>query len=154
MVLLTLSPYRGNSARFFPHAGFLGLTPVVIQGTVKTTLEEDRKALRAKSVLIRVRCYEADVSNVPGGRTKRTPRVVYELCQEVWTKPHGEEWGTLGEWSSTWRVVLPVDAGGVTTNTFKSWKSWWQVEAVIHHKPSAILGFRTLCFHQLPLTRY
>ena len=43
MVVLSLTPYRGNHARFFPHTGFLGVTPVVIQGMVRTALEEDRK---------------------------------------------------------------------------------------------------------------
>ena len=130
MVVLSLSPYRGNHARFFPHSGFLGVTPVVIQGTVRTSLEEDRRSLKAASVSIRVRCYEADITSVPGTKgKKKAPRVVSELSQEFWRKNDDEEWGTLGNWSAPWRVVLPVDAGGVTTSTFKQWKSWWQVEA-------------------------
>lgn len=129
MVVLTLTPYRGNHTRFFPHAGYLGLTPVVIQGTVRTVVQEDRKPLKARSVVIRVRCYEADISNVAAGKgKKKTPRVLYELSQEVWSC-EGEEWGLLGDWSKAWRLVLPVDAGGVTTSTFKTWRSWWQVEA-------------------------
>ncbi|KAL8277618.1 hypothetical protein RQP46_010050 [Phenoliferia psychrophenolica] len=155
MVVLTLTPYRGNHARFFPHTGHLGVTPVLLQGVVRTALEEDRKALKASSVSIRVRCYEADVSNVPSTKgKKRAPRVIYELDQEIWRKEDDEEWGTLGNWSMPWRVVLPTDAGGVTTTTLKTWKSWWQVEAVIVHKRSAILGRTMKASHQLPLTRY
>lgn len=176
MVVLSLTPYRGNHARFFPHTGFLGVTPVVIQGMVRTALEEDRKPLKAESVSIRVRCYEADISNVPSAKGKnRAPRVIYELSQEIWTKAQGQDWSALGEWASSWRVVLPVDAGGVSTSTFKNWKSWWQVEAgvlpclltrfprvltlecrfaVVVHKRSAVLGCRTLSSHQVPLTRY
>lgn len=127
MVVLTLSPYRGNHARFFPHAGYLGLTPVVIQGQVRTVLEEDRKPLRAASVCVRVRCYEADVTNA---RTKgKGMNVLFDSVQEVWSKGRGGDWEDLGEMSAGFRIVVPVDAVGVTTTTFKNYKTWWQVEA-------------------------
>lgn len=126
MVALTLSPYRGNHARFFPHAGYLGLTPVVIQGQVRTVLEEDRKPLRAASVCVRVRCYEADVTRA---KTKgKGMNVLFDSVQEVWST-EGEEWEDLGEMCAGFRIVVPIDAVGVTTTTFKNYKTWWQVEA-------------------------
>lgn len=58
MVVLTLTPHRGNGARSFPYTGYLGLSPVTLAGVVRTKVEEDRKTLDAAQVLVRVRCYE------------------------------------------------------------------------------------------------
>jgi hypothetical protein len=127
MVVLTLTPYRGNHQRFFPHAGFLGLTPVVIQGTLRTTLEEDRKPLKASSVQVRVRCYEAE--NTAGKTKGKAMHVLYDMTQEVWSKEEGEAWGDVGDLTRPFRIVLPIDAGGVSTLTFKTYRAWWQVEA-------------------------
>ena len=59
MVVLSIAPHRGNSARSFPSTGFLGLTPVTLAGTVRTKVQEDKRVLEASSVVIRVRCYES-----------------------------------------------------------------------------------------------
>lgn len=127
MVVLTISPYRGNHQRFFPFAGFLGLTPVVIQGTLKTVMEEDNKPLKASSVFVRVRCYEADIS---GGAIKgKGMNVLFDAEQELWRKDEGEEFSSLGDFSKAFRIVIPVEANGVTTATFKNFRTWWQVEA-------------------------
>ncbi|KAK4056441.1 hypothetical protein OIO90_002584 [Microbotryomycetes sp. JL221] len=152
MVVLQLQPHRGNHARFFPHAGFLGLTPVVIQGTVKVSFQEDHRPIKASTVLVRVRCYEAEVV---GGKTrKRTANVIFEQNQEVWTKQSNETWSDLGEVAKPFRITLGVDAGGVSTCTFKNYRTWWQIEAVIYHKPSPVHGSRKIISHQIPLTRY
>lgn len=123
MVVLTVSPFRGNHTRFFPFAGYLGLTPVVVQGQVRTMLEEDQLALRSACLCVRIRCYEADLT-----RGKRL-NVLYEISQELWRKDGEREWGELGDFSSPFRLVIPVDAIGVSTTTFKSFRTWWQVEA-------------------------
>lgn len=58
MVHLSLVPHKGNHARHFPHAGYLGLSPVIVAGTVKTTLKGNMTHLDAGKVVVRVRCYE------------------------------------------------------------------------------------------------
>lgn len=131
MVVLTLTPYRGNHQRFFPHAGFLGLTPIIVQGSVRTALQEDNKPLKASSIVVRVRCYEVDNSHRPMGKTRRkATHVLYEQLQVVWQKRGDEEWTELGELQRPFRIVVPVDApGAVSTSTYKTYRSWWQVEA-------------------------
>lgn len=132
MVVLTLTPYRGNHARSFPHAGFLGLTPVVIQGTVRTALEEDNKALKASELVVRVRCYETELGHRPKTRngTGKATQVVYEQAQILWSKRSTDDWTELGDFQQAFRIVVPVDAvNAVSTSTFRNYRSWWQVEA-------------------------
>ena len=69
MVVLTLTPHRGNSARSFPYTGYLGLTPVTLAGVVRTKIEEDGQPIEASSVIARVRCYES----MGSGSTLATP---------------------------------------------------------------------------------
>ena len=143
MVVLTLMPYRGNHARSFPHAGFLGLTPVVVQGTVRTVLEEDNKPLKASELIVRVRCYETDLghrSKSRGGSSKAT-HVIYEQAEVLWQKNATEEWTDLGESQNTFRITVPIDAANaVSTSTFKNYRSWWQIEAG---------EYRTICLDGL-----
>ncbi|KAK4051621.1 hypothetical protein OIV83_002761 [Microbotryomycetes sp. JL201] len=153
MVILQLQPHRGNHQRFFPHAGFLGLSPVVIQGTVKTSFQEDQRPIKASALVVRVRCYEARV--LPGGKTdKKSVTVLHEERQEVWSKQAGYDWSDLGELTKPFRVTIGVDAGGVSTCTFKNYRAWWSVEAIIYHKTSALHGSRQIVSHQIPLSRY
>ena len=65
MVILTLTPHRGNGARTFPSTGYLGLTPVTLAGVVRTKLQEDNRPIEASSLAVRVRCYES----LAGGAT-------------------------------------------------------------------------------------
>lgn len=59
MVQLTLQPHKGNNNRFFPHVGYLGLTPVIVQGKVKTQIADNAdRPLPAYSLSVRLRCYE------------------------------------------------------------------------------------------------
>ncbi|KAM0789717.1 hypothetical protein ACM66B_006574 [Microbotryomycetes sp. NB124-2] len=153
MVVLQLQPHRGNHQRFFPHAGFLGLSPVIIQGTVKTSLQEDQRSIKASALVVRVRCYEAQV--LPGGKTnKKSVNVLHEERQEVWSKQPDQDWSDLGEVTKPFRITLGVDAGGVSTCTFKNYRAWWSIEAIIYHKLSSVHGSRQIISHQIPLTQY
>lgn len=58
MVHLSLFPHKGNHARHFPHAGYLGISPVIVAGTVKTSLKGNMTTLDAGKVVVRIRCYE------------------------------------------------------------------------------------------------
>lgn len=119
----------------------------MVQGTLRTLLDEDRRPLKAASVVVRLRCYEAELSTTGTKKGKQKTHVLYEQVEEVWNKGSTEEgeWGALGDFVTPFRVVLPVDAGGVTTSTFKLFKTWWQLEAGMS---SSIfyLGFRVASF--------
>lgn len=230
MVNLTLTPHRGNGARTFPSAGYLGLTPVSLAGVVRVKIEEDMKPIQASSLVVRVRCYESVGSSATGGNnagpsssssastlshssnsastsygttsslnhpgssapspTGTKGRVLYEQSLTMWLPPsppttstsstststsstcsttssplssrsssldrssssaifhhaypprreshqslnHGQEitYGTLGEFTKPWRIVIPpsaVNEGAKSTMIFKNWKVWWAVEA-------------------------
>jgi len=179
MVHVSLSPHHGNHLRFFPFAGYLGLTPVVVQGRVRTSLEADRKSVRARSLCVRVRCYEADTSPAAGASatlkpstatgtsssgastsahipTRSAVHVLYEASQEVWRASESDStaYGDLGELSSAFRIVLPVDAVGPSTMQFRHWKVWWQVEAVILQEPTSFFGAEQKSSWPLPLIRH
>jgi hypothetical protein len=126
MVVISVTPLRGNHLRFFPHIGYLGLTEVIVQGVVKTVLQEDRRPLKASSVIVRVRCYEEAAATA---RRKRSIRVMYEVAQELWKKPPDAEWGTVGDMEERFRLVIPADAPGAATTTYKTFRVWWQIEA-------------------------
>ncbi|KDE04708.1 hypothetical protein MVLG_04847 [Microbotryum lychnidis-dioicae p1A1 Lamole] len=163
MVAITLTPHRGNSARFYPHSGYLGLAPVVLEGTVKTLIEEDRKPIKASSIVVRIRCYETEHSSTRRKGIKKT-HVLYEKECEVWTAAASRApssssdqvgaWAPLGDFSSPFRLVIPSENSGVSTCTFKSYRVWWQIEGVINHKPMAMLGDSRIISHQIPLVRY
>ncbi|SCV74764.1 BQ2448_7793 [Microbotryum intermedium] len=137
MVSITLTPHKGNSARFYPHSGYLGLAPIVIEGTVKTMIEEDRKPIKASSVVVRVRCYETELVPTRRKGFKKT-HVLYERECEVWTAAASRApssssdqvgaWAPLGDFSSPFKVVIPSDNSGVSTCTFKNYRVWWQIE--------------------------
>lgn len=80
---------------------------------------------------MRVRCYEADTSGTArkGKKVGSGIHVLFDAVQELWTREEGEEWGTLGDFSAPFRIVVPVGATGVTTATYKNYRTWWQVEA-------------------------
>lgn len=120
-MLLTLTPYRGNHTRYFPAAGCLGATDVIIQGRLKTSLEEDALPLIASSVIVRVRCYE---STSRGGKVN----VLCEVSKTLWSS--GTERKELGDWTDEFRLVIPKVNSGVSTMTVsKHYRAWWQIEA-------------------------
>lgn len=129
MVLLSLQPYRGNHQRFFPSHGYLGLTPLIVQGIVRTTFEEDQKSIKASSISVRLRCYEVDCSPAAKDKGGRVLRVLKEVKQELWRKGDGKEWEDVGEFERSFRLVLGPEEGLCSTTTFKSFRIWWQVEA-------------------------
>ncbi|KAI5476301.1 hypothetical protein MNV49_007872 [Pseudohyphozyma bogoriensis] len=152
MVGLTLTPYRGNHQRFFPCTGALGLTQVIVQGVVRTNVEEDKKLLKASKLIVRLRCYEADSSR--RGKRSRELRVLYDQADVIWSKKDHEEWGLLGDLEERFRITVPVSAGGASTCTYKHYRVWWQVEAVIFHKSSTVSGSRKLVTVPVPIIRF
>lgn len=151
MVVINLIPRRGNSAKYFPHFGFLGLSPVIVTGLVQVDLAPDGCEEVASQLSVRLRCYEeASVHQfVPGHHneknnidSKRTT-VVWETSEVVWNASQAGcisgiacSAAKLGRFEANWRLVIPVAVAEksakefpVGSMTYKDWRTWWQVEA-------------------------
>lgn len=130
MVEITLTPHRGNSSRAFPYTGILGLTPVSVQGVVRIRLDEDRRPVQdAFSVVVRVRCYEAD--NAINASSSRA-HLLYEVLERVWSPPDGQPKASLAELETPFRLVIPRDApshGALSMLSFKTFRVFWTVDA-------------------------
>jgi hypothetical protein len=130
MVRLVVLPHRGNTARSFPSTGYLGLTPVSVQGHIRTQLEEDKLPLEASSLEVTLRCYESESKGAHSGKAGEL-RVLYEVSKTLWTSG-SQEYMPLGDYEAKFRLSIPVDAvlnGAFSTMVFKSWRIWWSLEA-------------------------
>ncbi|ORY76256.1 hypothetical protein BCR35DRAFT_267548, partial [Leucosporidium creatinivorum] len=126
-----LVPLLGNHARWFPYHGAYGVTDVLLQGEVRIRLQEDNKPLKCTLIQVRVRCYEAETPS-GGIKMKRDKmNVVYESYSDapVWEKEPNQQFGELAETNHPFRVVIPRNNSGVSTVTYKTFRTWWQIEA-------------------------
>ncbi|KZT11541.1 uncharacterized protein LAESUDRAFT_275759 [Laetiporus sulphureus 93-53] len=152
MVHLSVLPAKGNpSSRFFPFHGYLGLTPVRVEGIVRTRLDEDRKPLPAKSISISVRCYESRVSR---SRGTVHSAVIADYTVVLWTKPESAQWADVGDLELPFKVSLPKRASGFSTANFQVYRTFWRVEATLEHVPITGVGHRLLRYYDLALIRY
>ncbi|KNZ54458.1 hypothetical protein VP01_2940g2 [Puccinia sorghi] len=123
MVTITLIPKNGNNTRYFPHSGFLGLSPVLVSGYVQTRLEEDNQPLEASRVIVRIRCYEAIGSPISRGAKPELEQpsaasfsklsnvnVLWQTEQTLWSANQQQQYDLLGDWNATWRLVIPTNA--------------------------------------------
>jgi hypothetical protein len=175
MVFIVLTPYKaGNHSRAFPFTGYLGFSPVSIQGAIRTKVEEDNKLVDACDIRVRARCYELDRSP----SVARKPTVVCEFEHVVW-RAGDAEYKPLGNFSSPFRIVIPPEAARAVPSTlaYKAWRVWWCLEGgtcsivsdwvhmsgswlktwlfpVVNHRPSGIFGSRLVRSHHLALVRY
>jgi hypothetical protein len=127
MVVVVLSPHKvGAHARAFPYTGYLGLSPVSIQGAIRLKVEEDNLAVDACDVRVRARCYELDRSP----SVARKPTVVCEFEHVVWRAAGDAEYESLGNFTSPFRIVIPPEAARTVPSTlaYKAWRVWWCLE--------------------------
>ncbi|KAG7092285.1 hypothetical protein E1B28_008647 [Marasmius oreades] len=150
MVHLLLVSTKGNGVRYFPFAGYLGLTPVKVEGVVCTKLDSDLKTLPAKSITISVRCYESRLGRLGALQTN----VIVDHSQILWTKPEGQEYDAIGDGEYPFRIALPPRVAGFSTVSFPEYRCVWRVEAVINHIPLTGIGSRQVKHVDLPLMRY
>ncbi|KAG8690660.1 hypothetical protein FRC11_009958 [Ceratobasidium sp. 423] len=151
MVAISISPAKGNAgARWFPHSGHLGLTPVKLDGIVRTRLEEDGKPVTASALTVSLRCYEARQGRVGVLRTS----VLMEHTQTLWTPPAGVEYGPLGARDLPFRLVLPVNAPGSSTFHLQDYRVYWRLEAAIHTPHIPGIGNRQVKCFDVNLVRY
>ncbi|KAI0689134.1 hypothetical protein BC835DRAFT_1257834, partial [Cytidiella melzeri] len=151
MVHLILSTTKGNSSsRHFPFQGYLGLTPVRVDGVVCTRFDEDQKPILAKSLTVSVRAYEARQGR--GG--PQHSRLLVDYSQTLWRKPDGQEYAELGELDRSFKITLPKRVAGFSTANFLDYRLYWRLEAVLEHASMASVGSRLLKHFDLMLIRY
>lgn len=157
MLKLSLIAKQGNGVRYFPHAGYLRLTPLKVEGIVRTRIDEDNKPLLCSGLYVALRCYEARLglglglgltsgsSNAPcaehgtaTGTGNPSPtsntNVLYEIVVPLW-KPEGAEddYGLLGDGEWPFKIVLPPNASPIcSTVHFQEYRVFWRVEAGAH----------------------
>ncbi|KAG8847768.1 hypothetical protein FRB91_011436 [Serendipita sp. 411] len=125
MVQISIQPIKNinHGGRFYPYSGYLGLTKLVIEGVVRTRIEDDHKLLPAHSVTVSVKCYEA--------RTKLTYSRVNTLADDthvLWSSPTDAP-TNIGDMDLPFRIVLPPSIAGYSTLSFPEYKVFWRLEA-------------------------
>ncbi|KAI0831109.1 hypothetical protein BC628DRAFT_1486548 [Trametes gibbosa] len=139
MVHLVLSTTRGNSGnRYFPHQGYLGLTPVRVEGVVRTKLDEDGKPIPARALSISVRCYQ---SRLTRSRAFRSTLVV-DHTDVLWVKPPDKEFADVAEMEFPFKLTLPKRTPGFSTANYQDYRIFWRLEAVLDHVPIPRVGSR------------
>ncbi|KAG7452653.1 uncharacterized protein BT62DRAFT_989758 [Guyanagaster necrorhizus] len=150
MVRLILGSTKGNGVRYFPYTGYLGLTPVKVDGAVLTRLDQDLKMLPARSITVSVRCYELVLGRVGVLQSN----VLVDYTKVLWEKPEGQEYGEIGDLELPFRFSIPTKVGGLSTASFVEYRCLWRVEAILNHIPITVVGSRQVKHAELPLTRY
>ncbi|KZT28534.1 hypothetical protein NEOLEDRAFT_1154464 [Neolentinus lepideus HHB14362 ss-1] len=148
--LVLFSPKANTSSKYFPYHGYLGLTPLRVEGIVRTKLDEDNKLLPAKSLFVTVRCYEYRL----GRLSVLASHVLVDQSQELWRKRDDLEYEEIGDGEWPFRITLPAGIGGFSTVHFTDYRVFWKVEAVLTHIPISGIGTRQLKAFELPLIRY
>ena len=126
MVQISIHALRNlnHGGRFFPYSGYLGLTKLIVEGVIRTRLDDDHKLLPAYSVTVSVKCYEA--------RTKLTYcrlNTLFEATNTLWASPSPQESAEIGDMELPFRLVLPSTAPGHSTLSFPDYKVFWRLEA-------------------------
>ncbi|KAK0503107.1 hypothetical protein EDD18DRAFT_1136397 [Armillaria luteobubalina] len=150
MVRLILGSTKGNGVRYFPYTGYLGLTPVKVDGAILTRLDQDLKMLPARSITVSVRCYELVLGRVGVLQSN----VLVDYTKVLWEKPEGQEYGEIGDLELPFRFSIPTKVGGLSTASFVEYRCLWRVEAILNHIPITGVGSRQVKHSELPLTRY
>ncbi|KIM49441.1 hypothetical protein M413DRAFT_438626 [Hebeloma cylindrosporum] len=151
MVQLILSSTKGNQGlRYFPYSGYLGLTPIRVEGIVRTKLDADLKTLQARSLTISVRCYESRIGRV----NVLQSNILVDYTQVLWTKPDGVDYEQIGNLEFPFRISIPAKVAGFSTAIFVDYRCMWRVEAVLTHAPLSGVGSRQIRHFELPLIRY
>ncbi|KAI0646874.1 hypothetical protein C8Q79DRAFT_956774 [Trametes meyenii] len=151
MVHLVLSTTRGNSGnRFFPHQGYLGLTPVRVEGVVRTRLDEDGKPIPARALSISIRCYQ---SRLTRSRTFHSTLLV-DHTDVLWVKPQDKDYADVAELDFPFKLTLPKRTPGFSTANYQDYRVFWRLEAVLDHVLIPGVGSRIVRYYDLGLVRY
>jgi len=125
MVQISIHALRNlnHGGRSYPHSGFLGLTKLLVEGVVRTRVEDDHKLMAASSITISIKCYEA--------RTKLTHSRINTLVDAttiLWSSPV-HECTDIGDMDLPFRITLPSSVSGYSNLSFPEYKVFWRLEA-------------------------
>ncbi|KAI0797814.1 hypothetical protein C8Q75DRAFT_20429 [Abortiporus biennis] len=149
MVHLSLVPLKGSLAgKCFPHQGFLGLTPVRVEGVLLA--QRDRGSVQAKSLTISVRCYEQR----EGKTGVINSRLLVDYSQVIWRPSEGEQSAEFGDFQSSFKINLPKRVPGFSSANFQEYRTFWRLEAALEHVHISGVGSRTLRYSELQMIRF
>lgn len=133
MVQLSLTTIKGNAGtRHFPFQGYLGLTPIRVEGIARTRFDEDLKPVLAKSLTVSIRAYESRQTRMGGVHT----RLLADYSHTLWKKPDGQSYAEIGEFESTFKITLPKRVAGFSTANYQDYRTYWKIEAGMFPTPS------------------
>lgn len=141
----------GNQGlRYFPYSGYLGLTPIRVEGgqsilltttlytlisysflVVRTKLDDDLRTLQATSLTIAIRCYESRLGRVNALQSN----VLVDHTQVLWSKSDDVEHEAVGSLDYPFRLTLPSKVGGFSTAVFVDYRCLWRIEAGVYSSP-------------------
>ncbi|KAI9637446.1 uncharacterized protein MKK02DRAFT_23757 [Dioszegia hungarica] len=153
MLEIGLVPKASGSAgfgRFYPHEGYLGFSPVVVGGTIVSRLPPLYATLPTRQVTITIRCV---ATRTIGSEVEA---VLWEKAKRLW-EPAGEsEYEELGDWTSPFQVVVPVEAAweAASAQWTRDLKVAWQLQVAFDHKPIPYVGNRIVKTYLLNLHSY
>ncbi|KAI0035976.1 hypothetical protein K488DRAFT_13700, partial [Vararia minispora EC-137] len=154
MVHIVLHSPAGNGSPRFPFEGYLGLTPLVVKGSVFTHIDSDDKPISAFAVSVHVRCYETRLTRFGPAQSN----ILADHSVTLWTSPAHPRPAPLGETEATFTVVVPVDSPGHSTAHFPDYRISWRVEAgsssPISHPHIVGVGTRIIKSAELAIIRY
>ncbi len=136
--------FIGNQGlRYFPYSGYLGLTPVRVEGgpscpcslkssnltqyytVVRTKLDDDLRTLQATSLTISIRCYESRLGRVNALHSN----ILVDHTQVLWSKSDDVECEAIGNLDYPFRLTLPSKVAGFSTAVFVDYRCMWRLEA-------------------------
>src|SRR5271170_6403166 len=146
--MVTLSIHSSNKintgSKYFPFSGFLGLTPIKLEGcmfslsldaltlttlpVVCTRIGSDHKLLPAKSISLSVRCYETRIRRVG----LLTSNLLLDYSHSLWSKPDAKDYDEIGDLDFPFRISLPPNVQGLSTLTFPDYRVFWRIEASMY----------------------
>ncbi|GJJ11946.1 hypothetical protein Clacol_006184 [Clathrus columnatus] len=173
MLKLTLAAKQGNGVRYFPYAGYLRMTPLKIEGIVRTRIDEDNRPLLCSGLYVALRCYEArlglglglGLGGASGSSTTSATtvdngnpnlNVLFEIIVPLWNaSAAASEYDSLGDGEWPFKIIVPPNASPVcSTVHFQEYRVFWRVEAVLTHVPITGVGVRLVKTQDIPLIRY
>ncbi|KAL7423846.1 hypothetical protein Q5752_001430 [Cryptotrichosporon argae] len=145
MLNISLVPKGGNlGTRFYPHTGYLGVTPVHLSGTCWIKLDDSLSSIPARSLAVRAFCVEGRGDSA---LSSSAGRVLWETTKTLWAAEDGYE--PYSSSSTPFRLTIPPEAAeavsamyGSGTQRVRGHEITWRVEAVLAYKPIALVGDR------------
>lgn len=169
MVKLSLISPKGNQGvRYFPHRGYLGLTPLRFEGraysflpcpslllissrpVVRTQIEQDAKPILAKDIIVAVRCYESRQGRLGSVQTN----ILFEHSVTLWHKPDTQDWSELGDSEFPFRISVPSHIAAPSTALyFQEYRIFWRIEAgESHHLISSVSSDPSSVLNHIPIS--